>query len=416
MKKISFVLFIIITAVSIFAHFWNYRDLVGFTLDAPIHLTEVKSMVDSGKIELVGPSVTSKETFGRMIFTGPFHYYVLAVLGIVSNWNVIFISGFYTTLWITTFIILFFWLNKKFGSLIAILLYVLISFYPLFIQVSRQIWNPQFIPLFGTLFLISLVERKKNIHYLLAGVFWGLGLNVHYATVFWAFIAAFFVICDIYYKKFQLKHWLMLILGIVLAEMPLIIFELRHNFYNINTMIFHLRYGNFSQGYTFTIWYYYVLPFLAPAVFLIGKYLHQIRKTKAFTGIAMLLSALSIYLTVSAFGPQGQKPAHYPGWSVFTQKEVTNIIIKDKEKKFEVAQTLSSDTQAIDIRWWLKEAGVSVMGVDEYNKAPVLYLITSPERPPETETVWEVSSLKPFKIITKMELDKGLLLYKIVRT
>jgi hypothetical protein len=415
MKKPILFLFLLITLASVFAHFWNYEKLFGFTLDAPIHLTAAKEMVDSGKLILVGSSVTTKEVFGRMIFTGPFHYYVLAILGIISNWNVVFISGFYTSLWLIAFVILFFWLNKRFGGVIAILIYTLLSFYPLFIQISKQITNPQFIPLFGTLFLISLVERKKSIHYFLAGIFWGLGLNVHYATVLWVFIALFFAVSEICHKKFRLGHWLILILGIMLAEIPLIIFELRHNFYNINTIIFHFRYGNFSQGYTFNVWYYYVLPFLAPAAFLVGKLLHQIRKTKIYIVVVIFLSALSIYFIALAFGFQGQKISHYQGWSIATQKEVANMIIKDNEKDFEVAETISSDTQATDIRWWLKEAGVSVMAVDQYKNARVLYLVTSPERPPETETVWEVSSLRPFKIVTKVELDKGLLFYKIVR-
>lgn len=415
MKKPLLVLFILITALSIFAHFWNYKDLVGFTLDAPIHLTAAKNMVDSGKLGLIGPSVTSKEVLGRMIFTGPFHYYILAILGILTNWNVVLISGFYTCLWLVAFAVLFFWLNKRFGGLVAILIYTLLSFYPFFIQISRQITNPQFIPLFGILFFISLVERKKNTHYLLAGIFWGLGLSVHYSTVLWAFIAVFFLIQEVSHRKFRLVHWLMLVLGIILAEIPFIIFELRHNFYNLNTIIFHLKYGNFSQGYTFNIWYYYVLPFLAPAAFLTGKFLYRIRKTKLYIVIITLLSGLCFYLMILAFGSQGQAAYHVPGWSIATQKKVANIIIKEKEKDFEVAETISSDTQATDIRWWLKEAGVKAMAVDQYKNAPVLYLVTTSDRPPETDTVWEVSSLKPFKIITKVELDKDLLFYKIKR-
>jgi len=129
----------------------------------------------------------------------------------------------------------------------------------------------------------------------------------------------------------------------------------------------------------------------------------------------LILSGFSFYFILSAFGPQGQKSMHYPGWSIAKQKEVANIIIKDNEIDIEVAETISSDTQAMDIRWWLRQEGINVMEVDQYKEAKTLYLVTSPERPPETETVWEVSSLKPFKVITKVELDKDLLLYKIKR-
>jgi hypothetical protein len=415
MKKSVLFIFLLITFFSVLAHFWNYNDLVGFTLDSPIHLTGAREMVDSGKISLIGPSITSKEVMGRVFFLGPFYYYVLALLGIISNWNVIFISGFFTSLWISTFIILFLWLNKKFGNKIAILIYTLLSFYPFFIQISRAIWNLQFIPLFGTLFLICLVERKKLIHYLLAGIFWGLGLNVHYMTALWIFIAGFFLISEIYYKRFNIKYWLALVLGVVLAELPLIVFEFRHNFYNLNTLLFQIKYGGLSQGYTFAIWYYYILPFLPLAAFLAGKLFNYIKRTRFDFILTSFLTVISICFMILAFGSSGQKAMHYPGWSIKTQKEVVNIIDKGNEGKFEVAETISSDTRATDVRWWLREVGVDVMKVEEYDKAPVLYLVTTPDRPPESETVWEVSSIRPFKVLLKVELGEGLLLYKLAK-
>jgi hypothetical protein len=114
-------------------------------------------------------------------------------------------------------------------------------------------------------------------------------------------------------------------------------------------------------------------------------------------------------------GPAGQKTLYPNGWSIERQKNVTQIIIDDKPKEFEVAETISSDTRAMDIRWWLRDAGVSVMDVVSYKTSPVLYLVTTPERPPETETVWEVSSLRPFNIEFKKDIGGGLYLYKLVR-
>ncbi len=415
MKKYFLLLFLAITLLSILARFWNYDKLVGFTLDGPIHLMGAKDMVESGKLALIGPSVTSKEVFGRVIFLGPFHTYVLALLGLLTNWNVVLISAFFTLLWIAAFIVLFFWLNKKFGGVISIVVYSLLSFYPFFIQVGRQIWNPQYIPLLGTLFLIFLVERKRIVHYFLAGVMFGLGLNVHYATLLWIFIALFFAADDIKNGKFHIQNWLMFLGGITVSELPLIIFEMRHNFYNLQTIIFQLRYGQLSQGYTFSIWYYYVLPFLPMAAYLFALFLKKMQKSQFFTSLAGLLSLLSLYLLISAFGPAGQTAMHYPGWSLAKQRAVSNMIIKDDERSFEVAETLSSDTRATDIRWWLRESGVSVMPVDAYKSAPVLYLIAPGDRPPETESVWEVSSMEPFKVVEKVELGTNLFFYKIER-
>ncbi|MCJ7805511.1 hypothetical protein MUP46_02615 [Patescibacteria group bacterium] len=413
--KVVLIVFFLITVLSLAAHFWNYKTLVNFHLDPPAHLMGARDMADSGKISLIGPNITSKEVMGREFFLGPFYYYVLAILGVLTHWNVLIISGFFTSLWLAAFILLFSWLYKKFGGLIAILVYTLLSFFPLFIPISRQIWNPHFIPLFGILFLLFLVERKKNIHYFLAGFFWGLGLNVHYATILWAPIAAFFVIDDIRLKRFHLRSWLILILGVTLAEFPLILFELRHNFYNLNTIIFQVRYGSLSSGYGFGFWWYYAIPLLPAAAFLAAFLLDKIRKSRFFNIIVALLAILSVYFFIGDFGLQGQRVIYPSGWTISRQKEAAQFIIQDKEKDFEVAETINSDTRALDMRWWLRMANVRVMDVTQYDKAPVLYLVTSSKRPPETETVWEVSSLRPFKIEFKKDLGANLFLYKLKR-
>lgn len=165
-KKIWLLAFFLITAVSIFIRFYHYRQLLDFTIDPPFHLQEVKEMVDSRKLRLIGPMLQSKLVNGRGFFIGPFYYYVLAILGIFSKWNIVFMTAFFTLFWIWTYIILFFWLKHRFGKTIALTVYIFLSFWFLPIPLSRMIWNPHFIPLFGTLFLMFLDFRKKRNFFL----------------------------------------------------------------------------------------------------------------------------------------------------------------------------------------------------------------------------------------------------------
>ena len=413
--KFVFWCFVFITAMSLFIYFRSYPTLVTFNLDSPFHLGEARSIVESGKINLIGPIDASKEMFGRQIFLGAFYYYVIEILGIVSSWNVILISAFFTFLWILAFITIFLWFYKSFGGTIALLIYSLLAFCPTFVFVSRQILNTQFVPFFGVMFLMLLVNRKRKLHYFLAGIFWGLGLNVHYATALWLFIALWFLIDDLRKKKFMFSNWLLLALGGVLGESPFLLFELRHNFYNIQTVFFHIKYFKLSQGYTFTVWYYYVYTLLPVAAYLVASILKRIRKTKVFFPAFFLGVLLSVYFLIQSLGPAGQKTLYPYGWSIERQKNVAQIIIDDKPKEFEVAETICSDTRAMDIRWWLREAGVPVMDVVSYKTSPVLYLVTTFDRPPETETVWEVSSLRPFNIEFKKDIGGELYLYKLVR-
>src|SRR4030043_2380450 len=119
------IIFGLITLGSLILRFQNYEKLVNFHLDPPFFLHEVKDMVDSGKIRLIGPLVATKEIEGRFFFTGPFFYWLLAFLGIVLSWNVIGMTAFFTCLWLGTFILIYFWLRRRFDKDISLSAYAL---------------------------------------------------------------------------------------------------------------------------------------------------------------------------------------------------------------------------------------------------------------------------------------------------
>jgi hypothetical protein len=91
------------------------------------------------------------------------------------------------------------------------------------------------------------------------------------------------------------------------------------------------------------------------------------------------------------------------------------LIIKDDEETFEVASIIGFDTRALDLRWWLRQKGIKPLGVEEYNQAVVLYLAAPKSRPPEKETVWEIQSLRPFKIAKEVDIGDGYIFYKLRR-
>lgn len=414
-EKIIFFIFTLISTLCIFVYFNDYYSLVNFHLDPPLHLTEALANVKSGKIMLIGPSVASKEVLGRNFFLGPFYYYVLEILGILTNWNVVMISAFFTFLWPLTFIIFFFWFYKRFGGVVAILSYSLLCFIPWYVMMSRQIWNPQFVPLIGIFFMIFILRRQRKTDYFLAGLFWGIGLGFEYLTGLWLLIIIYCIATELRSKKFRLSNWLLIPLGVVIAEFPLILFELRHSFYNLRTILFHLQYGRISQGYKFNMVYYYAYSLLPAAAYIFALFLSKLKKTKYYKFICILIIGFSITLFSMSLGPSGRRALYPPGWSIQKQKDVREVIINDHSKDFEVAETINSDTRAMDLRWWLNEAGVKVMDFADYDKASILYLVTTKNRPPETENVWEVSAMRPFKIEFKKDMGDGILLYKLKR-
>lgn len=417
-RKLWLPIFLLISFLGIFVRFYHYGELVVFTSDQALHLSEVKDMVDSRKLRLNGPMFQSKIVEGRGFFSGPTYYYLLAVLGIIFNWNVFFITGVFTFFWVFTFIIIFFWLKKRFGETISLTVYALLSFWTRLVPFSRFIWNPYFLPLFGALFLWLLDLKGENkIFFFLSGLSFGIAFSAHYAAFLWMPIILFVIVREIKEKRYSFYPWLSFAIGAILPQMPLVLFELRHNFYNIRTILFQLSYyqGRTFPVRTFTPVHYYLFPGIPIIGFLTGWILNKLKTTVFFKpGLFILLILLLFFLKRDLIG-LGQKPTGENSWSIASQKQVADLIIKDNEKIFEVATTHNADTRAMALRWWLRMAKHEPMSVVDYDKTDVLYLIARPSRPPETETVWEVYSLRPFKIAFKRPLEDDLVFYKLAR-
>jgi 4-amino-4-deoxy-L-arabinose transferase-like glycosyltransferase len=410
------IIFGLITLGALILRFQNHEKLINFYLDPPFFLHEVKDMVDSGKIRLIGPMVATKVIEGRFFFTGPFFYWLLTFLGILLDWDVVLMTAFFTFLWVGTFALIYFWLRRRFDEDISLSAYAILSFLPIFIALSRMIWNTHFIPLFGVLLLWFLEERKKRkLNWFLAGLFFGLGIHVHYSAFLWLIILLYYLILDLKKKNFYLKNWFLLGTGVVIAESPLILFELRHDFYNLRTIIFQIKNFQLSAGYTFGVLHYYLFPLIPLICKFYGLGLEKLKTLiNAKLVIALEIALIGYLLVISV--QSNQELTYQPsGWSLKKQKQVIDLIIEDDEETFEVASIIGSDTRALDLRWWLRQKGIEPLGVEEYNSAVVLYLVAPETRPPEKETVWEIQSLRPFRIAKQVDIGDGYIFYKLRR-
>ncbi len=410
------IIFGLITLVALILRFNHYEKLVNFYLDPPFFLHEVKDMVDSGKLRLIGPMVATKVVEGRFFFTGPFFYWLLALLGIVLNWEIVPMTGFFTLLWVGTFVLIYFWLRRRFSGDISLSAYAILSFLPIFISYSRMIWNPHLLPIFGVLFLWFLEERKRGLaFFFLGGLFLGLGIHVHYSALLWLLILAYYLILDLKNKDFILKNWLLLGAGAVIVESPLILFELRHDFYNLRTIIFQIRSFQLSAGYTFGVLHYYLFPLIPLICKFYGLVMEKLKIIFGSKLVIALEIALIGYLLIISVQSNQRLTYHPSHWSLEKQKQVVDLIIDDNEETFEVASIIGFDTRALDLRWWLREKGIKPLGVEEYNSAVVLYLVAPETRLPEKETVWEIQSLRPFRIAREVDLGDGYIFYKLRR-
>lgn len=414
-KFILGLLFLLFTFFFWVVRLWHFEELMGFTLDQALHISETYEMVNNHQIRLIGPMVSAKTALGRGFFAGPVYYYLLAVLGVFSNWDAVLITKILIIAWWLTSLMIILWLGKRFSWLVGVMSYGIFAAWPYLVQFSRKIWNPNYLPLVGVPLFWLLGSEKKKIplgQLFLIGFLTGLGLNFDYSSGLWLPFLLFFLIK--WLKEKRLKFWGfgLVLLGGILAELPLLLFELRHNFYNLRTIWFFIKHaGGFRISF-----YNFFLP-LVPVIFwLIGFCLHRLEKNYGFAK-TLGLSLLVIVLLFLNIDFQGRYLVGFPvGWNVPLQKRTASLICQEaRGTEFEIAATISGDTRATDLRWWLSKAGCLPMGVEEYPLAETLYLVAPQERPPEEETVWEVSAMKPFLVDKEIPLNDKLFLYKLVR-
>ena len=411
-KKAIFIIgMVVISCLYLFIRLYRLNELIGFRLDQGIHLLETKRMFDSKKISLVGPMVTSKSFMGRNFFIGANYYYVLGIVGLISQWNPLIITIIFILLELVFYLFFIGFIKRKFNLFWAFWIFIFVAVSPYLVIHSRFFWNPHLlIPLSILVLLFS--EKyffKKEIKYLFLMAFcWGFAFACHYTAIFWGL---FFIFVLIKSKGFKnIKNYLLIILGFLIGDLPWVIFELRHGFYNIKTLFYIFTHS--STGGELTS-HYFVFSLL---IFIIWFLLLGLSKLKNKNKASLIL----IIVLIFGFLIQNKLFANYApldnilGWNYPEQQKVIDLIVKDGcPKNFNVAATIQGDTRAYDLRYLLNLKKCEPMGVEEYPKAEKLFLVAPTNRLPETETVWEVTSLGKFKINQKIELNSKVIFYEL---
>ena len=102
------------------------------------------------------------------------------------------------------------------------------------------------------------------------------------------------------------------------------------------------------------------------------------------------------------------------GWDYPQQRQVTDLILKNGcPQNFNVAATIQGDTRFYDLRYLLKLKNCQPLPVEAYPQAQKLFLVAPPDRPPESETVWEVAAFKPFIIKQKVAINDQILFFEL---
>jgi len=409
-KNIFFIVGLIILAVVyLFLRLNKLEERMVFHMDQGLHLSESWQMVTKKDIQLIGP-MASKTYLGKKFFVGANYYYILGVVGLIGQWNPLKITTIFIFLELGFYLFFIFFLKRKFNYFWPLIVFLFISISPYLIIHSRFFWNPHLLVPLSILILYfgdKYLSKEKIKYLFLAAFFWGFGIACHYRAIFWGL---FFVYLLVKLKQVKvIKSYLIIVIGFILGDLPWFIFELRHGFYNTKTMFYVFM--NSSSGGEITS-HYFVFPLL---VFIIFGLLLIKKNKKINGGILMALLLGLFFIQIKIYRDYASLDV-VEGWNYPLQQEVVNKILENGcPKNFNIASTVSGDTRSYDLRFLLTARRCFPMEVENYPNAEKLFLVAPIERSPETEKVWEVSSLGKFKVNRQENLTEKIIFWELIK-
>jgi len=213
---------------------YKIADYMTFLGDEGRDVLVVKRMLVDHKFTLLGPTASVGG-----FFLGPIYYYFM--LPFLWLWRLdpsgpavmVALFGIAT-------IYLVYRLGKDLcGSLAGLVAASLYTVSPIVIAYSRSSWNPNLVPFFSALLIYLLskcVSKTQKITSLGIGIALGIGLQLHYLFLFLLVLTLTWIIWKV--DKSRVLNCLVWVgFGFILGYSPFLVFELRHNFPNTQSIL-----------------------------------------------------------------------------------------------------------------------------------------------------------------------------------
>lgn len=231
----------LIFSLTVLLRLYDLENKFVFHAEFNYKLWPVKEIIYDHKLKLIGIEAVS---YLHHIHYPPMTLYIFAPIIYFFNGEPLSIEIFIILLSGLTSILLYFLISKvvnKEAGLIGALLYS-ISF---FVYLSdRFIWVVGTMLFFSTAFLVLIYlisksnakSKRANRCICALGLLTGLALNFHFQATAFIFSALIFIYTT-YKNAARFKKMFLFLLFTTIPLSPLLIFELRHNFYNIHGIL-----------------------------------------------------------------------------------------------------------------------------------------------------------------------------------
>lgn len=411
--------FLLLVVIFLFIRFYHLEASLNFSGDQGMHFLDIWNIYHTKNITLVGPA-SSFTVFGRSFYTGSAPYYLLLPLLVLTNWNPLSISYLLILFSLVVIVDLYKVIagnNKKTADYFL----VLCTFSTILIDYSRFLWHPNFlIPVGGLIlgilmYLSKIADKNKTrlgsnvFRYLTLGFVLGLGLQFHYSFLLAIVLAAVWLI---YVKRLNVLRTLLLITGFISGFFPIILFELRHNFYNLRTLLLFLTVNTGTSAQLFFIPpVYYFFPVILAVFWGIAVILTKLdKKNKTISFIFMTIFIVYSLIKELPTPLGGFKMVE--GWNYQGIKKAEQIMLQENKTDYNVVDILTGDSRALAIRFLLTRDGKPPMGVVDYPRAKALFVYSKVSSDIILKgELWEVGSAMPLTLTKEWNLQNGIKLY-----
>jgi hypothetical protein len=249
-KVFHFILVLLIFGAFLFFRFYNLSGRVLFGWDQERDALATANIL-AGKLTLLGPRVQGPTGF----FLPPYFFYLLTPFYALVKGSPVAIINFivfWSTLFFTTSYLI---ISKIFNKWVAFLFLALWTVNPLAVSMDTIAWNPVVIP---TLFIVFIylyylcLKTAKNSNIFLLGLIFGLGVSFHTQFIFTSLLLTPLLIDLIKNKKFSLFGYL--ITGVIVPFLPILFFDLRHNFLNIKQLFDYSLNSGLVENRALVVW------------------------------------------------------------------------------------------------------------------------------------------------------------------
>ena len=407
-------LLVLIVFAALGLRFYNFPDRVTFGPEQAISLETSANMIKT-KFSFLGIENVQRTTSqGLKIYSGALFSYSLIPLLLIFSYQALPISTYFAILNILTGLVFYLCVTKIFDKKIAIFSLILFTFNNYMIYHSLFIWILDYLPLVGVLTLYFLYQEKVKTNY--KQIFWlgilsGIGISLEYLYAPTYLLVFILVLC---FSGKRIKSFLIFLFSSLIPNLPLIIFDLKHGFYNSKVLWFYFQDVLKHSGIS-GISYYDFLQFWPVAALILGFFLVKIwNKNKLIAG---LLVAVYLFINIYSSLVQPDKPTGMP--KDLTIKNINYAALeikKDNPTDFNVAVINDFDTRGHVLRYPLEfNDNIKPLGVEDYPSAKVLYVLAPLEYNFNKAEVWEIKSFNFKKEIKISHVGGSFGLFKLIK-